>query len=84
MTIRSNSCVVRSPALEEALENKYQLYEMHMVYLPLAQVYICSLAYDIGIATTNSLNASQSIHDLFFTINVGVQQTYNVLKAVFI
>jgi len=46
---------------------------------PLVQIDIGLLADDVGVSSTNTLDLSQGIHDLALSIDVGVQQTENVL-----
>jgi hypothetical protein len=42
---------------------------------PLVQIYIGLLADQVGVATTNTLDSGQGIHDLLFSIDVGIEET---------
>jgi len=44
------------------------------------QVNIGLLANDVGVATTDTLDFGQGVHDLALAINIGVEETQNVLK----
>jgi hypothetical protein len=57
---------------------KFRLQAIDTV--PLVQINISLLAGNVGITTTNTLDGSQSNHNLVLTINVGVEETQNVLK----
>lgn len=46
----------------------------------LVEINIGLLASNVGITTANTLDGSQSNHNLVLTINVGVEETQNVLK----
>lgn len=48
--------------------------------LPLVEIDIGLLADDVRVTTSHSLNPRQSEHDLVLSIDVGVQQTENVLE----
>jgi len=48
----------------------------------LAKVDIGLLADQIGVAATNTLDLGQGVHDLLLAIDVGVEQTDDVLEAV--
>lgn len=50
-----------------------------MEALPFIEVDICLFAHKVGIATTNAFNLCQGIHHLAFPINIGVQQTKDML-----
>jgi len=50
----------------------------------LVKIDISLLAGNVGIATTYTLDGSQSDHNLVLAINVGVEQTQNVLKLVLV
>lgn len=49
--------------------------------VPFVHVNISLFADKVGITTTNTLDVSHGVHDFFFTINVGVEETQNVLKV---
>ena len=48
-------------------------------YTPLVQINIGLFADKVGVATTNTLDLGQGVHDLALAINVGVEETQNVL-----
>ena len=48
---------------------------------PLGEVDIGLLADQVGVAATNTLDLGQGVHDLLLAINVGVEQTQNVLEV---
>lgn len=49
--------------------------------VPLAEVNIGLLADQVGVTTTNTLDLGQGVHDFLFAIDVGVEQTDNVLEV---
>jgi hypothetical protein len=48
--------------------------------IPLVHVNACLLADQVGKATANTLDLGQGVHHLVLTIDVGVQDTQDVLK----
>ena len=46
---------------------------------PLVEVDIGLFADKVGVTTTNTLDLSQGVHDLALAINVGVEETQDVL-----
>ena len=48
-------------------------------YIPLVEVDIGLFADKVGVATTDTLDLSQGVHDLALAINVGVEETQDVL-----
>ncbi len=52
--------------------------------IPLVHVNVGLLADQVGKATANTLDLGQGVHDLVLTIDVGVEDTQNVLKLLFI
>ena len=48
--------------------------------LPLANIDLSLLAHSGGETTTNTLNRGQGVDDLLLAINVGVEDTKNVLE----
>ena len=50
-------------------------------HAPLVQIDICLLTNDVGVPPANTLDLSQGVHDLTFSIDVSVQQTENVLMT---
>ena len=59
-----------------ALHSKH--YRMHV--LPLVNINFSLLANSSGKTTTNTLDGGKGIHDLLLTVNVGVENTENVLE----
>lgn len=49
-------------------------------YVPLVQVDIGLLADQVRVATTNTLDSGHGVHYLLLTINIGVEETKNILK----
>lgn len=47
---------------------------------PLVEVNIGLLADQVGVATSDTLDLGQGVHDLALSINVSVEQTQNVLN----
>lgn len=50
-------------------------------HIPLAEVDIGLLADEVGVAATDTLDLGQSVHDLLLSINVGVEETQDVLEV---
>ena len=81
VTRRSSSSELSSPALViENCELQIPSYELRND-APLIQIDIGFLADDVGVSSTNTLDLSQGVHDLALSIDVGVQQTENVLDT---
>lgn len=82
VTRRSSSSELRSPALNNKSNQNPSLVP-HIFTLfprsPLVEINIGLLADQVGVATTNTLDFSQSIHDLALSVNIGIQETENVL-----
>jgi hypothetical protein len=79
VTIRSSSSVVSSPALE------YQdPLRKSLSVIPLVEVHISLLDDNVGVSSADTLDSGQSKHDLFLSINVGVEKTQDVLKSILI
>ena len=51
-----------------------------MIQLPLANIDLSLLAHSSGETATNTLNRGQGVDDLLLAINVGVEDTKNVLE----
>lgn len=49
--------------------------------VPLVEVDIGLLADQVGVAATDTLDLGQGIHDLLLTLNIGVEETQNVLEV---
>lgn len=52
-----------------------------MSNVPLAEVDIGLLADQVGVTTTNTLDLGQGVHDLLLAVNIGVEQTQDVLEV---
>ena len=48
--------------------------------LPLANIHLSLLAHGSGETATNTLDGGQGVDDLLLSINVGVEDTQNVLE----
>ena len=68
----SISSLESSPALHS---KHYQIY-----IIPLVNIDFSLLANSSGKTTTNTLDGGKGIHDLLLTVNVGVENTENVLE----
>ena len=49
--------------------------------VPLAEINIGLLADQVGVAATNTLDLGQGVHDVLLAVNIGVEQTQNVLEV---
>lgn len=49
--------------------------------IPLAEINIGLLADQVGVAATNTLDLGQGVHDVLLAVNIGVEQTQNVLEV---
>ena len=49
--------------------------------VPLVQVHVRLLADNVGVPPANTLDFGEGVHDLALAINVGVEETQNVLSA---
>jgi len=52
------------------------------VDVPLVEINIGFLADQVGVPTANTLDLSQGVHDFALPINIGVEETENVLQFV--
>lgn len=50
-------------------------------YVPLLQIDIGLLADNVGESATDTTNLGQSVHDLDLSINVGVEETQDVVEV---
>lgn len=81
VTRRSSSSELSSPALVMVnCEQKVPLCEFRN-YVPLGQINVGLLADDVGVSPAHTLDLGQCVHDLALSIDVGVQQTENVLMT---
>ena len=78
VTIRSSSSDVISPALVLV---KRDLPFVCLLFIPLVQVDIGFLADQVGVAASDTLDLGQGVHDLLFSIDVGVEETKNKLEV---
>lgn len=49
--------------------------------VPLGEVNVGLLADQVGVTTTNTLDLGQGDHDLLLAVNIGVEQTQDVLEV---
>jgi hypothetical protein len=49
--------------------------------IPLAQVNIGLLANQVGVTAADTLDLGQGVHDLLLAVNIGVEQTQDVLEV---
>lgn len=56
-----------------------QVHTLKDMDAPLVEVNIGLLADQVGVPSSNTLDLGQGVHDLALSINVGVEQTQNVL-----
>jgi hypothetical protein len=54
--------------------------EIGAITVPLVEVDIGLLADQVGITTANTLDLSQGVHDLALSIDVGIEETQDVLN----
>ena len=81
VTRRSSSSELSSPALVMVnREQKLPPCESRNDE-PLVQIDVGLLADDVGVPPTNTFDLGQCVHDLARSIDVGVQQTENVLAT---
>jgi hypothetical protein len=81
VTIRSSSSEVISPALFHIVSLLCVIFLFPSVDIPLVEVDIGLLANQVGISTTDTLDAGQGVHDLLLAIDVGVEETENELDC---
>lgn len=82
VTIRSSSSVVISPALWPKVSPRFSFIPGEIwCDQPLVQVDIGFLADQVGVATADTLDAGQGVHDLLLAIDVGVEKTKDVLDC---
>ena len=51
------------------------------MYLPLVKINIGLLADQVGVASSDTLDLGQGVHDLLLSLNVGVEETQDELKV---
>lgn len=49
--------------------------------IPLVEVNIGLLADQVGVTATDTLDLGQGVHDLLLAVNIGVEQTQDVLEV---
>jgi len=82
VTSRSSSSELSSPALMIVYFEPRITSRESRNDAPLVQIDVGLLADDVGVSPTDALDLSQGVHDLALSIDVGVQQTENVLVIV--
>ena len=50
-------------------------------HIPLVEVNIGLLADQVGVTATDTLDLGQGVHDLLLAVNIGVEQTKDVLEV---
>ena len=94
MTMRSSSSEVSSPALQEKRISMQRSMFLLSAFtsafatkfwiggpLPLVEINISLLADQVGVATADTLDLGQGVHDLLLSLNIGVEQTQNELEG---
>jgi hypothetical protein len=56
---------------------------MRSSYSPLGKIDICLLADDVGVSSSYTLDLGQGVHDLALSVNVGVEQTEDVVEDLY-
>ena len=49
--------------------------------VPLVEINISLLADQVGVATADTLDLGQGVHDLLLTLNIGVEKTQDELEV---
>ena len=49
--------------------------------VPLRQIDIGLLAHQVGVTATDTLDLGQGDHDLLLAVNIGVEQTQDILEV---
>ena len=62
-------------------ENLAESLKDFSINVPLVEVDIGLLANQVGVAATDTLDLGQGVHDLLLTLNIGVEETQNVLEV---
>jgi len=52
-----------------------------LVNLPLVEIHISLLAYQVGITASNTLYFRQRVHDLLLAVDIGVEETKDELEV---
>ena len=47
--------------------------------VPLVEIHISLLAHQVRVSASDTLDLSQSVHDFTLSVNIGVEETQNVL-----
>lgn len=79
VTMRSSSSEVISPALRKVRSRVFRPNE-GTGGAPLVQIDIGLLAHQVGVSAAHALDLSQGIHNLLFTIDVGIEETEDKLE----
>lgn len=89
LSVNNISLSVQKPRgnfeLKGVLDDGYETLKLFVSHFTgtLCHVDVGAFADDVGEAATNTLNARQSVHDFLVTIDIGVQQTDDVLELAF-
>jgi hypothetical protein len=72
----------RDLELCRVLDDRDNAFQFIRVQVPstLVEINIGFLADQVGVPTANTLDLSQGVHDFALSINIGVEETENVLK----
>lgn len=81
VTRRSSSSELSSPALATINRELKSATGRSRNNAPLVQIDIGLLTDDVGVSPTNTLDLSQGVHNFTLSIDIGVQQTENVLAT---
>jgi len=88
VTIRSSSSVESSPALRSLVlltEVRAPFVQIHVRLKLALSLQDANLLDDhVGVASTDALDAGQREHDLLFAVDIGVEETENVLEGVLV
>lgn len=79
VTNRSSSSGLRSPALNRYPCASEPLRASQSYHAPLVEVDIGLLADQVRVTATDTLDLRQGVHDFALSVNIGVEETENVL-----
>lgn len=71
----------RSMFLLGALSSAFASKGWNEGHIPLVEIDISLLADQVGVATADTLDLGQGVHDLLLTLNIGVKETQNELEG---
>jgi len=75
VTMRSSSSDVSSPALETEVSGRVRRCGIGGGNVPLVEIDVGFLAHEVGVAAADTLDFGHGVHDLLFSIDVGVEKT---------